>query len=188
MHVFWHENCLNLHVESEFIYWLVKARKLAGLIIGYACLSACASVNEEVDHTGYAMFQAVRDFNVKTEPIPQQLLDLNNPFGHTEFTNTSQECAALLTEHSNLEASIKRNKGRRVGFRRDSSTFSGRLGNLRDVGVKSAATLFTPHRGIIQQLSGSAAHEQQAQKANERAHVRMGYIIGRGRSLNCQGF
>ncbi len=147
-------------------------------------LSGCATANEEVDHFGYAALSAARDFGVGAKPIPNQLQTLENPFGSVPV----ESCYSWYQEARHLEHALEMNEGRRVGHRRDNSNFKGRFGNLRDVGVKTVATLFTPYKGILRQISGAAAHEKEAKLADQRARLRLGFLVGQGRANRCQGF
>ena len=146
--------------------------------------SGCASTNDEIDHFGYAALSAARDFGIGAKPIPATLQQLQNPFGAVPV----ESCRHWYQEARYLEHAIKENEGRRVGYRRDNSSFKGRVGNLRDVGVKTAATIFTPYRGIVRQLTGAAAHEKDAKQADQRARLRLGFLVGQGRANRCPGF
>lgn len=161
----------------------MEIRLLVILFFGLG-LSGCASVNEEADHFRYAALSAARDFGVTTKPIPTQLQRLQNPFGAVPIEN----CQAWYHEAYYLERAIVANEGRRVGYRRDNSNFTGRFGNLRDVGVKTAATFFTPYRGVVRQATGAAAYEKEAQDADQRARLRLGYLVGQARAYKCPGF
>lgn len=147
-------------------------------------LTACQTVNEEVDHFGYAALSAARDFGVANKSIPTQLQQLQNPFGVVPI----EGCYSWYQEARHLENALKSNEGRRVGYRRDNSDFRGRFGNLRDVGVKTAATFFTPYRSIVRQVTGAAAHDKKAKEADQRARLRLGFLVGQGRANRCSGF
>ena len=158
--------------------------QFAIVIAGVAILSGCASAHEEVDHFGFAAFSAARDFNVGVQPIPNQMQALQNPYGY----GPRPGCEGLWREAQHLGEAISQNEGRRAGYRRDNRTFTGRFGNLRDAGVKSAATFFTPYRGIVRQVTGAAAYEKRATQADQRARTRLGYLVGQGRAYRCPGF
>ncbi|PHR54575.1 MAG: hypothetical protein COA43_16385 [Robiginitomaculum sp.] len=147
-------------------------------------LMSCASVNEETDHFKFAASSALRDFNVTTRPIPRQLRNLQNPFGRSPY----QGCQAIAAELQYLNQAISQNEGRRVGYRRENNTLVGRFGNLRDTGVKAAATFFTPYRGVVRQVTGAAAYEKSALQADQRARTRLGYLVGQGQAMQCPGF
>lgn len=147
-------------------------------------LTACASFSEEMDHFTFAASSPLRDVNLMQEPIPGQLRALNQPYGYTDKGG----CEAWTREIKELEAALLANEGRRVGYRRDSDTFTGRTGNLRDVGVKSAASQILPFRGVVRQVSGAAQFEQQANRASDKARYRIGYLVGLGRASRCPGF
>ncbi len=154
------------------------------IIIATLSLFGCESAPEEIDHFKYAMLSATRDFNLGTQDIPKQLKDLKNPYGY----GADQSCEGMWREIQHLKYAIEVNDNRRVGYRRDNETIAGRFGNLRDEGVKTAATFFTPYRGAVQQVTGAAAFEKRALDANKRARIRLGYLIGQGRAYKCPGF
>lgn len=162
----------------------MKNHFFSASLVCLIALSACATPREEISHFKYAALSTVRDFNVSTEAIPEQLRDLENPYGYTSHDG----CEGWYFEALNLKDAIQKNEGRRVGYRRDGQTFKGRLGNIRDEGVKTVATNFTPYRGLVRQFSGAAAYDQKAQKADQRARERFGFLIGLGRAHNCRGF
>lgn len=166
----------------EHVYrWL----PLAGLMLVVApVLSSCASYVEEEDHLAFAATAPFRVFNIGQEPIPGQLNALHQPFGYIDQSG----CEAWAREIRELEVAILANAGRRVGYRRDSETFVGRTGNLRDQGVAAIANTAIPFRGVVRQLSGAARYEQRAQRASDRARYRIGYLVGLGRSHQCPGF
>lgn len=147
-------------------------------------LTACASFSEEADHFQFAAMSPLRDFNLTQPPIPNQLNALYQPYGYIDQSG----CQAWSQEIDELEAAINANEGRRVGFRRDSETWEGRSGNLRDVGVKAATSQIIPFRGVIRQVSGASRFEQRAETASDRARYRVGYLVGLGRSHRCPGF
>ena len=153
-------------------------------VLALTLLSACASFPEEIDHFRYAAMSPLRDFNLTQTPIPGQLNALAQPYGHVDQSG----CQAWGQEIDDLEAALVSNEGRRVGFRRDSETFSGLTGNLRDAGVKSAASQFIPFRSVVRQASGASRFEQRANQASERARYRIGYLVGLGRAHRCPGF
>lgn len=154
------------------------------LIVPLILLTGCASFSEELDHFTFAASSPLRDVNLMQEPIPGQLRSLRQPYGFTDQGG----CEAWTQEIRELEAALIANEGRRVGYRRDSDTFVGRSGNLRDVGVKSAASQILPFRGVIRQVSGAAQFEQQANRASDKARYRIGYLVGLGRASRCPGF
>lgn len=147
-------------------------------------LSGCASFPEEANHFQFAAMSPLRDLNLTQAPIPGQLNALAQPYGYTNQGG----CQAWEQEINQLEAAVVANDGRRVGFRRDSNTLSGRSGNLRDVGVKSATSQLIPFRGVVRQVSGASHFEQQANRASDQARYRIGYLVGLGRSHRCPGF
>lgn len=149
-----------------------------------ALLSACASFPEEVGHFRFAAMSPLRDFNLTQAPIPGQLNALAQPYGYVDQNG----CQAWTQEINMLENALMTNDGRRVGFRRDSETFAGRSGNLRDSGIKSATSRFIPFRSIVRQASGASRFEQRAERASDRARYRIGYLVGLGRSHRCPGF
>lgn len=170
--------CQDPHIAK----WL-RHSKIA-IAITTLSLLGCESAPEEIDHFKYAMLSATRDFNFRTQDIPQQLKDLKNPYGY----GADQSCEGMWREIQYLKYAIEVNDNRRVGYRRDNETLVGRFGNLRDEGVKTAATFFTPYRGAVQQVTGAAAFEKRALDANKRARIRLGYLIGQGRAYKCPGF
>lgn len=153
-------------------------------VLSLAFLSACASFPEEVDHFRFAAMSPLRDFNLTQAPIPNQLNSLAQPYGYIDQSG----CQAWTQEIDALEGALMTNDGRRVGFRRDSETFAGRTGNLRDSGVKSATSQFIPFRSVVRQASGASRFEQRAENASDRARYRIGYLVGLGRSHRCPGF
>lgn len=153
-------------------------------VLSLAFISACASFPEEVDHFRFAAMSPLRDFNLTQAPIPGQLKSLAQPYGFVDQSG----CQAWTQEINNLEIALMTNDGRRVGFRRDSETFAGRSGNLRDSGVKSATSQFIPFRSIVRQASGASRFEQRAETASDRARYRIGYLVGLGRAHRCPGF
>lgn len=153
-------------------------------VFSLAILSACASFPEEVDHFRFAAMSPLRDFNLTQAPIPGQLNALTQPYGYIDQSG----CQSWAQEIDSLEAALMTNDGRRVGFRRDSETFVGRTGNLRDSGVKSATSQFIPFRSVVRQASGASRFEQRAGQASDRARYRIGYLVGLGRSHRCPGF
>jgi hypothetical protein len=154
------------------------------LILPLALLSACASFVDEVDHFRFAVMSPLRDFNLTQAPIPGQLQSLAQPYGFVDQSG----CQAWGQEINDLETALSTNEGRRVGFRRDSETFTGRTGNLRDSGVRSATSQFIPFRSVVRQASGASRFEQRAENASDRARYRIGYLVGLGRSHRCPGF
>lgn len=154
------------------------------LCLSVATLSGCASTHEEVEHFGYAATAPVRDVNLRQYAIPQQLMDLQNPYGTTDRSG----CAVWAQEVNQLSTALAINRDRRVGFRRDGNNFAARTGNLRDVGVQAAATYFIPLRGVVRELSGAAQFERDALAASDRGRHRIGYLIGLGRAHRCPGF
>jgi hypothetical protein len=154
------------------------------LALSLGLLSACASLPEEIDNFRFAAMSPLRDFNLTQAPIPGQLTGLQQPYGYIDQSG----CQVWTQEIASLEAALMTNDGRRVGFRRDSETFVGRTGNLRDSGVKSATSQFIPFRSIVRQASGASRFEQRAERASDRARYRIGYLVGLGRSHRCPGF
>lgn len=154
------------------------------LILPLVFLSACASFIDEVDHFRFAAMSPLRDFNLTQEPIPGQLQSLAQPYGYVDQSG----CQAWGQEIHDLETALSTNEGRRVGFRRDSETFTGRTGNLRDSGVRSATSQFIPFRSVVRQASGASRFEQRAENASDRARYRIGYLVGLGRAHRCPGF
>ena len=150
-------------------------------------LTACATPGEEARQFGYAASTPLRDIGIGNRPVPQDLQRLQNPFGYGQGGDRST-CSALYTEVMNLNRSIEANSGRYVGYRRDSSTRAGRFGNARDVGVASAVTSFIPFYPLFRQVTGAAARDQRAEQANNRARLRIGYLVGQARSYRCPGF
>ena len=153
-------------------------------VIGGSILSACASYGEEEDNFTYAAMAPFRDLNLAQQPIPGQLNALHQPYGYIDQSG----CSAWTREINELEAALSANEGRRVGFRRDSETFVGRTGNLRDQGVAALATSAIPLRGVVRQVTGASQFEQRAERASDRARYRIGYLVGLGRSHSCPGF
>jgi hypothetical protein len=149
-----------------------------------AGLGGCATPGEELSQFGYAASTPLRDLNITGQPVPGQLRALNNPFGY----GNAQTCQALIGEVQALTQSVNANSGRYVGFRRDNSTRAGRFGNARDVGVASAVTSFIPFYPLFRQVTGAAARDQRAEAANNRARLRIGYLVGQGRAYRCPGF
>lgn len=154
------------------------------LALSLGLLSACASFPEEIDNFRFAAMSPLRDFNLTQAPIPGQLNALQHPYGFVDQSG----CQVWTQEIDSLEASLMTNDGRRVGFRRDSETFVGRTGNLRDSGIKSATSRFIPFRSIVRQASGASRFEQRAERASDRARYRIGYLVGLGRAHRCPGF
>ena len=150
-------------------------------------LAACATPGEEARQFGYAASTPLRDLGIGDRPVPQNLQRLQNPFGYGQYGDRST-CNALYTEVVNLNRSIEANSGRYVGYRRDSSTRAGRFGNARDVGVASAVTSFIPFYPLFRQVTGAAARDQRAEEANNRARLRIGYLVGQARAYRCPGF
>lgn len=153
-------------------------------VLSLAFLSACANFPEEVDNFRFAAMSPLRDFNLTQAPIPSQLNSLAQPYGFVDQSG----CQAWVQEIHTLETALMTNDGRRVGFRRDSETFIGRSGNLRDSGVKSLTSQFIPFRSVVRQASGASRFEQRAERASDRARYRIGYLVGLGRSHRCPGF
>jgi hypothetical protein len=176
----------------QFVQWkgeIAKMLRLRMLIMGLLLALfavSCASTREETEHFKFAAFSALRDFNVTATPIPGQLQNLQNPYGRTPYQD--QGCQAIWTELQYLNQAIAQNQGRHVGFRRDNNTMVGRFGNLRDTTVQTVATLFTPYRGVVRQVTGAAAHEGNAIQADQRARTRLGYLVGQGQAMRCPGF
>lgn len=167
--------------------WIYPKRLLlmgALLFMSGVSLSSCASYAEEEDNFTYAAMAPFRDFNLAQQPIPGQLNALHQPYGYIDQSG----CSAWSREINELEAALSANEGRRVGFRRDSETFVGRTGNLRDQGVAALATTAIPLRGVVRQISGASRFEQRAERASDRARYRIGYLVGLGRSHRCPGF
>lgn len=154
------------------------------LALSLGLLSACASLPEEIDNFRFAAMSPLRDFNLTQAPIPGQLTGLQQPYGYIDQSG----CQVWTQEIDSLETALMTNDGRRVGFRRDSETFVGRSGNLRDSGIKSATSQFIPFRSIVRQASGASRFEQRAERASDRARYRIGYLVGLGRSHRCPGF
>ena len=150
-------------------------------------LAACATPGEEARQFGYAASTPLRDLGIGNRPVPQDLQRLRNPFGYGQYGDRST-CNALYTEVVNLNRSIEANSGRYVGYRRDGSTAAGRFGNARDVGVASAVTSFIPFYPLFRQVTGAAARDQRAEEANNRARLRIGYLVGQARAYRCPGF
>ena len=150
-------------------------------------LAACATPGEEARQFGYAASTPLRDLGIGDRPVPRDLQRLQNPFGYGQYGDRST-CNALYTEVVNLNRSIEANSGRYVGYRRDSSTRAGRFGNARDVGVASAVTSFIPFYPLFRQVTGAAARDQRAEEANNRARLRIGYLVGQARAYRCPGF
>lgn len=153
-------------------------------VLSLTLLSACASFPEEVDHFRFAALSPLRDLNLTQAPIPRQLQALAQPYGFIDQSG----CQAWTQEINDLENALMTNDGRRVGFRRDSETFEGRTGNLRDSGVRSATSRFIPFRSVVRQASGASRFEQRAENASDRARYRIGYLVGLGRAHRCPGF
>lgn len=154
------------------------------LLLGAPSLSGCATFAEELDHFAFAAAAPLRDLNLTQTPIPGQLQALAQPYGDSDKTG----CQAWSQEINDLEASLRANAGRRVGFRRDGGTFVGRTGNLRDSGVRAAVSQFVPYRAVIRQASGASRFEQQAERASDRARFRIGYLVGLARANRCPDF
>lgn len=154
------------------------------LALSLGLLSACASLPEEIDNFRFAAMSPLRDFNLTQAPIPGQLNALRQPYGFIDQSG----CQVWTQEIDSLQTALMTNDGRRVGFRRDSETFVGRTGNLRDSGIKSATSRFIPFRSIVRQASGASRFEQRAERASDRARYRIGYLVGLGRSHRCPGF
>ena len=155
-------------------------------------LASCATPGEEARQFGYAASTPLRDLGIGNRPVPQNLQRLQNPFGYSQggygqFGDRST-CSALYNEVVSLNRSIEANSGRYVGYRRDSSTRAGRFGNARDVGVASAVTSFIPFYPLFRQVTGAAARDQRAEQANNRARLRIGYLVGQARAYRCPGF
>jgi hypothetical protein len=147
-------------------------------------VSSCASFPEEEENFRFAATAPLRDFNVLQIPIPGQLNALHQPYGYIDQSG----CEAWSREITELETALTINEGRRVGFRRDNETFTGRSGNLRDSGVAALASSAIPFRSVVRQVSGAARLEQRAERASDRARYRIGYLVGLGRSHRCPGF
>ncbi|MEL6686943.1 MAG: hypothetical protein AAFP97_04910 [Pseudomonadota bacterium] len=154
------------------------------VVLSAPFMSSCASYQEEEGHLAFAATAPFRVFNVGQEPIPGQLNALHQPYGYIDQSG----CEAWTREINELDAAIEANAGRRVGYRRDSETFVGRTGNLRDQGVAALANTAVPFRGVVRQLSGAARYEQRAERASDRARYRIGYLVGLGRAHRCPGF
>lgn len=154
------------------------------LALSLGLLSACASFPEEIDNFRFAAMSPLRDFNLTQAQIPGQLNALQQPYGFIDQSG----CQVWTQEIDSLETALMTNDGRRVGFRRDSETFVGRTGNLRDSGIKSATSRFIPFRSIVRQASGASRFEQRAERASDRARYRIGYLVGLGRAHRCPGF
>lgn len=154
------------------------------LALSLGLLSSCASFPEEIDNFRFAAMSPLRDFNLTQAPIPGQLNALQQPYGYIDQSG----CQVWTQEVDSLQAALMTNDGRRVGFRRDSETFVGRTGNLRDSGIKSATSRFIPFRSIVRQASGASRFEQRAARASDRARYRIGYLVGLGRAHRCPGF
>ncbi|MGB3456193.1 MAG: hypothetical protein WBA35_07515 [Litorimonas sp.] len=156
---------------------------LSVLLLGGG-LSGCASYSEEEANFRFAAMSPLRDLNIAQQPIPGQLNALYQPYGYADATG----CRAWAGEIDDLQGALSVNEGRRVGFRRDSETFTGRTGNLRDTGVAALASSAIPLRGLVRQASGASRFEQRAMRASDRARYRIGYLVGLGRSHGCPGF
>lgn len=156
------------------------------IMLGLAlCVTAgCSTTQSEVTHLGYAASTPLRDVNLLQSPIPQQLLDLQNPYGTTDQTG----CAIWAREIHDLSVAISNNEDRRVGYRRNGDDLNAQAGNLRDVGVLAATTYFIPLRGVVRELSGAAQFDRDAIKATDRGRHRIGYLVGLGRASGCEGF
>jgi len=111
-------------------------------------------------------------------------LALREPYGAPLYPG----CPGLLREASALTYAIEANNRAAPGYRRDSRNFIGRFGNLRDATVRTAANRLLPWRYIVRQVSGSAKRKQDASRANDRARLRIGYLIGLSRGQGCPGF
>ena len=149
--------------------------------------AGCATPGEEARQFGYAATTPLRDMGIGDRPVPQQLRTLNNPFGYGAYGDRAT-CNALAYEVQSLTQAINANSGRYVGNRRDNATRTGRFGNARDVGVASAVTSFIPFYPLFRQLTGAAARDQRAEQANNRARLRIGYLVGQARAYRCPGF
>ena len=161
-------------------------RMALSILIGLSVsgLSACASLEEEIDHFQVAASSPFRDINLLQQPIPDQLQYLSHPYGQAGMSG----CQAWSAEIQQLEQAYIANDGRRPGYRRDSITFVGRTGNLRDAGVRALSRSVLPFRGVVRQVSGAARLEQNAGRASDRARYRIGYLVGLARANNCPGF
>jgi|GEM_PF-3217845 len=160
----------------------------AGLVIPIVLsLGACATPGEEFSQFGYAATTPLRDLNLTGQRVPGQLQALQNPFGYGAGGH-NQTCQTLIAEVHSLSRAMEANGSRYVGYRRDSSTRTGRFGNARDVGVATAVTSFIPFYPLFRQVTGAAARDQRAEQANNRARMRIGYLVGQGRAYRCPGF
>lgn len=158
-------------------------------------LPACKSVpdlrqlpNGEYSQTlrtmPYSVAAPMRDLNIGTKRIPEQLQALQNPYG----TDTQKSCAAILGELRALDRALNTNHTNNPGTLHRRDTRAGNFGNAIDATTKTLATSLIPFRGVVRFASGASYRDKQALEADRRGRERMGFLIGVGSANRCPGF
>lgn len=164
-------------------------------LITIAALSACSTVKEvkqapggsvgDIDNNlAYAAAAPLRDLNIGTPDIPEQLKYLQNPYG----VDTLTSCADLLAETQSLDNSLEQAENSQVGRLHSNDTRAGKIGNTADSATKSLATSVVPFRGIVRMASGAAKKEKKLEFADNVGRERIGFLIGVGSANRCPGF
>ncbi|WP_371397149.1 hypothetical protein [Fretibacter rubidus] len=175
-----------------------KTRNLArvlGLMPVLLAVGACHSVpklptmpdseyKQSIRNVPYAAATPMRDLNIGTKRIPDQLATLQNPYG----TDTHRSCAAILAEVRALDEALQRNQRSNPGTIHRRDTRAGNVGNALDVGTKAVATSLIPFRGVVRFASGATYRDKKALEADKRGRERMGFLIGVGSANGCPGF
>lgn len=169
-------------------------------MIGLALLaSACATKRQEMGediqrgrdvasqeiNEGFrdALLTPAEDLNLKREPIPQILIDLEYAYGprkDTKCSTIANEVVALtevLGPDIDELARIERDRASEYGS--EAAGFT--LGTVED-----ATTSFIPFRSLVRRATGATAYEKRVRAAYQRGIMRRSYLKGIARAKACR--
>ena len=143
------------------------------------------AVQQTREGFGEAAMTPLEDLNLKRDPIPAILREIENPYD----VPLDLDCAAIEAEIIALNDVLGPDWDAAPKKDDEDSSISDKAADTASDGVldtvSSTAGGIIPYRGWVRQLTGASAHEKKVRKAYERGSHRRTYLKAIGLMKGC---